>query len=418
MKKNKIPVHGTIALQNEKESTTFRCNIPTLKTKPLFQKEAIAFERRAEALRHIDFHNDEERATFVRRLHRLVLQAPPRWHDFTADLLAEPDELYGDNGLHSEVARLGRLVLEYPKSVTAQRMLEAAVANAQGLDALSYGDAPKAISLLAHAYRKYPYVVGWNTSIASIGRIAVKSIYTNSGCQSKHRAEALFVDAHLILFQGSQSNSDGNPRYTLFYQKVAMKQIMLAQLLLPDDPDLFALEGQLLYRLGSVSCIPAMNKAARLGCNDKLVLYTQAMACTSSLDDADQAISLLKTFVRVAEPDQWLLPEAYYDLSLLLGLKGPRFIGEAKRYFDRGDQAEAARLPVHKENDGCEPRALAHTLLKNYNQCGNPSCRSAALDVCSRCEKVYYCSVECQLSRWPFHKVWCKKHRAKGNGQD
>lgn len=42
--------------------------------------------------------------------------------------------------------------------------------------------------------------------------------------------------------------------------------------------------------------------------------------------------------------------------------------------------------------------------------CGKPRPFQGLLDVCSRCQKAYYCSKECQVKQWRAgHKQWCRK---------
>lgn len=34
-------------------------------------------------------------------------------------------------------------------------------------------------------------------------------------------------------------------------------------------------------------------------------------------------------------------------------------------------------------------------------------CKMSAKNKCSRCQKVMYCSKECQQGHWKEHKIWC-----------
>lgn len=43
---------------------------------------------------------------------------------------------------------------------------------------------------------------------------------------------------------------------------------------------------------------------------------------------------------------------------------------------------------------------------KQPNQCGK--CKKIARKKCSKCERVYYCSRECQVTDWPSHKIECQ----------
>lgn len=47
--------------------------------------------------------------------------------------------------------------------------------------------------------------------------------------------------------------------------------------------------------------------------------------------------------------------------------------------------------------------------LKEKHFC--PICKKEATQLCSRCKKVYYCSIECQKNDWINHKINCKQTR-------
>ena len=46
--------------------------------------------------------------------------------------------------------------------------------------------------------------------------------------------------------------------------------------------------------------------------------------------------------------------------------------------------------------------------------CGLPNCQTTALQKCSRCKRVYYCSKEHQTKHWKQHKHDCKVHEQNG----
>ena len=47
--------------------------------------------------------------------------------------------------------------------------------------------------------------------------------------------------------------------------------------------------------------------------------------------------------------------------------------------------------------------------ITETNYCSFPGCDEASSQRCSRCKKVYYCSVDHQKNHWKTHKVYCGK---------
>jgi len=44
-----------------------------------------------------------------------------------------------------------------------------------------------------------------------------------------------------------------------------------------------------------------------------------------------------------------------------------------------------------------------------HTYCGK--CKAIAIKKCAKCEKVYYCTRECQIKHWPIHKATCRAHK-------
>lgn len=55
--------------------------------------------------------------------------------------------------------------------------------------------------------------------------------------------------------------------------------------------------------------------------------------------------------------------------------------------------------------------ANADQTASNRNVCGQ--CGINAIQKCSSCEEVYYCTRECQVKNWPHHKTICRKKKSQ-----
>lgn len=119
-----------------------------------------------------------------------------------------------------------------------------------------------------------------------------------------------------------------------------------------------------------------------------------------------KTFALLEKFVDCAEPDSRKLPR----LGIIHGLQGPLQLGRAKRYYERGEKADQERLPLFKD-DAKEYRLKASALVKKFKYCENPECSVVGRFRCTACEKVFYCSKNCQRTHWTSHKAWCKKNQ-------
>lgn len=61
-------------------------------------------------------------------------------------------------------------------------------------------------------------------------------------------------------------------------------------------------------------------------------------------------------------------------------------------------QGKKSKRHVQKKARSCD-----------YPECGNTECALKDLKKCSRCNAVYYCSVEHQKLHWKEHKKLCKE---------
>ena len=53
----------------------------------------------------------------------------------------------------------------------------------------------------------------------------------------------------------------------------------------------------------------------------------------------------------------------------------------------------------------------AHHQRSEVHDCKNCSSKHLNMSKCSKCEKVRYCSIECQKEDWPTHQKDCKKNK-------
>lgn len=348
------------------------------------------------------FRDEEERSTFLRRLKRSLKREVKQStvEEFLESALRI--DTHKDNFPFS-LQNLEKLVESNPESKTAMGLLQSAVCCVIGHDAIDSGDFETAASAFAEAYRKNSMVVRWDFRTIPAAQEVFHALFSDaSGTTSQRiRAEAMFVHANLCFLQGKHPQG--------------IKEIQLAQLLLPEDPYFPAREGCVWAMLMKKDkARKAFQKAADLGCDDiEDTLFHRAILVAAAGPASNlQATQLLEEYVARADKDSRKLPEACYRLALLHGYRGPRHVGEAKRYFLQGQQADTDRLPVFKD-EVHDWRDSARALVKRYEPCGNPACSSYGSQKCSACGLASYCSQECQRLDWCAHKAWCKKHRGK-----
>ncbi|CAB9524159.1 expressed unknown protein [Seminavis robusta] len=343
------------------------------------------------------FRNEEERNTFLRRLKRSMKR---RIHQNSAEEFFEDARRIDglDDNFEFSVDNLLALVDQFPDSKTAMGLLESAICCVIGHEAFENGDIKAAASAYADVYRKNSLVLRWQSSKMQGAMEAFNRLSTDATQLNQHRAEALFVHANILFVRGEHHKG--------------LQRLSLAQLLLPNDPYFPAIEGCILaMQMQASRALQAFKKAETLGCEDpEHTLFHQAILLDLSTQKDGKSSALLQRFVKCAEPDARKLPEACYRLALLHGHRGPRHMGEAKRFYTLGEKAERDGLSVFKD-EASQWRIKARALVKHYHECGNSSCRSAGTMDCTACEQVFYCSKVCQKAHWPAHRRWCKKHR-------
>jgi len=150
------------------------------------------------------FLDEEEKATFLRRLRRSLRQGVHQNSvDEFFDCALKMD--VEDRHFFFSVQNLEQLVEEHPESTTAVGLLESALCSMIGRDALANGDTKRAVSAFAEAYQKNSLVVRWNFALAPTAQEAFKGVYSDASgaTQQRIRAEALFVHANLLFLHGS-----------------------------------------------------------------------------------------------------------------------------------------------------------------------------------------------------------------------
>jgi tetratricopeptide (TPR) repeat protein len=277
-------------------------------------------------------------------------------------------------------------------SETALSLLEHKVTSIHGLNALRNDDILSAVHDLADVYRKASLVVRWDRPSNSLAEAACVKLTTGTSQDAKTRAEAYFVRANLMFFRGNTEQG--------------LSRLHIAQRLLPEDSYFPAVEGCILaMELRREEAYESLTLAAELGCPDiEYTLFHRALVT----DDRTEGQVLLEDFVSRAAPDARRLPEAYYRLAILHGMQGPNHLGEARRHFDRGLEADRKKLPIfHDEVQSFRSRARA--LVEGCRACSNHACTAPAHAklVCSKCKSAFYCDMDCQVAAWPEHKEDC-----------
>ena len=345
------------------------------------------------------FQDEDEKAIFLRRLKR-SLRHSPRQHnvdEFLQGALRVDREL---DGFPFSVENLQRVVEEHPDSKTATGLLKSAVCCVIAFEALDSGDVKKAASAFAEAYRKNSLVVRWEFSKVPPAMKSFYDLYSDVTHDKITRSEAIFVHANLQFLQREF--------------KRGLTDIKIAQRLLAPNEDSFyaASEGCIYSMLMQLrDAQRAYQKAAKLGCPDPEHTLFHRSIISEMLGD-ERAISLLEEYVKCAEPDARKLPEACYRLAVSHGLKGPKHMGSAKKFYAQGERADQHQVALGLfPEEAAQFRKQARALVNHYHSCEREDCKSSATKNCSGCGRVYYCSKECQQGDWPSHKIFCRKHR-------
>lgn len=346
------------------------------------------------------FQDEKEQTTFIRRLKRSIKREVHQnsVEEFFQGALKIG---YGQDGFKFSLENLEREMNQHPESKTVMGMLETAVNSIIGMEALNRGDSKIAASALAEAYRKNSLVVRWAFDQVPAANEFFKVLYSDTNQEPKVRSDALFVHANLLFLQGQF--------------KQGMKQINVAQRILApnEDPYFAAAQGCILAMQMEVGeAHKAFQKAAKLGCDD-LEHTLFHCAIVSEKCGNMHAYSLLEDYVVRAEPDARKLPEACYRLAMYHGIKGPRHLGAAKRFYMLGEKADRDHIGSLFPDEAEQFRAQARALVKRYHSCGRKGCCSSSTKNCSRCGQVYYCSKKCQRVDWVSHKLLCKMHSHK-----
>ena len=156
-------------------------------------------------------------------------------------------------------------------------------------------------------------------------------------------------------------------------------------------------------------------------------MSNDAVCVWPSLQDShsiDRALQQFQEYVNVAQPDEYKLVEAYYNMALLeilrlrqkpKGPRGPDLITQIRRWHDKAVEAESTRLWVfHKVTaEGFDTKFIVQSFMKACNM-KNGAADSAVLPAddddrrrvscaccqanplklrqCSRCRAVFYCT--------------------------
>ena len=342
------------------------------------------------------FRNEEEKETFLRRLKRSMKREVQQ--SSVEDFFRSAHIIVDDkDDFKFSLENLHRVMNHHPESKTVMEMLRTAVCSLIGMEALDRGDSKTAASALAEAYRKNSQVVLWQLDKVPAAQKSFNKLYSDMSQEPKVRSEALFVHANLLFLRGQI--------------KQGLTQIKMAQrILFPnEDPYFAALQGCFLSMQMQVGeAQKAFQKAAKLGCRDpEHTLFHRAIMSQKCV--RKNAYSLLEDYVKCAQPDARKLPEAYYRLSMHYGVKGPRHLGAAKRFYALGEKADQDRIASLFPDEAKHFRKQARALVKGYRSCARNNCSSSATKICSACSQVYYCGQECQRTDWAAHKSVCKQ---------
>ena len=90
-------------------------------------------------------------------------------------------------------------------------------------------------------------------------------------------------------------------------------------------------------------------------------------------------------------------------------LQRPVTLKSLQRTTDRElDLVYKQTLQIAIDN-GIQAIPTKRSTLSECGQCKSVEAGVGVYKACSRCKKVYYCSVECQKLNWSEHKLSCKK---------
>jgi len=360
-------------------------------------KATMALERAFQCSAGEFFRNDEERETFLRRLKRACKK--PIHQASAEEFLGDALKVSTADDFPFSVANLEPYAEQ--GSRTAEGLLQSAIRCVIGRQALADFQVATMATVFADVYRMNSLVVQWDAAAISATRFSLSELIRDKTQTTKIRGDALFVMGNLSFLTRDFAGG--------------LKQVRMAQRLIPDDGYLHANEGCILAMQMKIhDALAAFQRATELGCEDiEHTLFHRAVLILKS-EGADttesSAIQLLEQYVDQAEPDARKLPEACYRLALMHAFKGPRHVGAAKRFLVAGEAADKSRLPFFQD-EAHEWRQQARALVKHYQSCGNPNCNEAASKFCQQCEQISYCSRDCQVQHWRVHKKVC--HQSK-----
>eukprot|EP00978_Attheya_sp_CCMP212_P031367 scaffold118224_cov58-Attheya_sp.AAC.3 len=273
------------------------------------------------------FGDLDERRRFIRRFTRAVKLQPTHWKS-SEEIMASAHRIDTDHEKDFPFS-IGNLDPLADNSATAYSLLSSAIYAARGKEALDARDIRTAAIAFSKVYRKNSMVVRWDIADIPLAIDAFDALASDQSEEPRIRAYALHTRAHLLFSQGQMTRG--------------LKNLHLAQTLLPEDGCLHAIEGCLLAMLLKKNkAVNAFTRASLLGCDDiEHTLFHRAVLTK----DLETCRKLLEEFVSRAECDARKLPEACYRLSMLHGMMGPSKLGAARRYYDLGLKADRLKLP-------------------------------------------------------------------------
>lgn len=263
------------------------------------------------------------------------------------------------------------------------------------------GEYVAAVHSLASAYRFSELPVQWIGHLHAKALKHCNDLVSADQASPRTRADALFVRCHLRTLRRDLAG--------------ALNDLRVAQRLLPKDSALYECEGDLCNCLNNRhEALVALDTAKRLGSqNITSIYFTRGCILQNCVQDAGallQARQSLETFIRLADADERKLCEAYYHLAMIRIQDGK--LGEARRQYDKGVEAESRRLSCFQEPKS-NYRKSAEALLLSIHPCGLQECSSPGTLLCS-CKVVRYCGTVCQKKDWKSHKGVCKIQRSAG----